>query len=487
MLRTLRNQLILSHVLPLLIIIPLVGVLLIYTLDNVFLMPALSREVIQDAQLIADITEHHRDAWQDPQAAQMLLGASMDTPAKRVMLLTPEGRILASNRAEDAQRAGNSLSPDEWKPAAVEEAVLVHHEDPSLEMEIVDAFVPVRDTAGDVEGIVRVSHSYATLRRDFLRTRGVIGAILIVSLLVGTALGLVLAISVATPLQAVTGAVYDVASGRKSDRLPEDGPQEMRRLLRAVNHLTERLAALQSARRQLLANVVHELGRPLGALQVALQALQRGAADDLTLREELMNGMAEALARLQIVVEDLSHLHDQDVGALELAQETLEMGTWLPPILASWQIMARKKGLQWQVLLETEPLPFKADPLRLSQALGNLVSNAIKYTARGGSVTVSAGRDEEGNWIYLAVSDTGRGIAAEEQQAIFEPFFRGGEEPVIKQGLGLGLSIARNYVLAHGGRLTLQSEVGRGSTFTIWLPPEKPGVKEATKPDLETL
>ena len=109
-----------------------------------------------------------------------------------------------------------------------------------------------------------------------------------------------------------------------------------------------------------------------------------------------------------------------------------------------------------------------ADPDRLGQAIGNLVSNAIKYTPEPGTVTVSAGGEQEMVWIR--VSDSGRGISPEEQAQIFTPLYRGPTGVRFPQGMGLGLSIAHDLVVAHGGRIEVESEPGRGSHFTIWLP-----------------
>ena len=108
------------------------------------------------------------------------------------------------------------------------------------------------------------------------------------------------------------------------------------------------------------------------------------------------------------------------------------------------------------------------DPDRLGQAVGNLVSNAIKYTPEQGTVTVSAGHEREMAWIR--VNDTGRGIPLEEQEEIFTPLYRGQVDVRFPQGMGLGLSIAHELVVAHGGRIEVASEAGQGSEFTIWLP-----------------
>ncbi|HMN62877.1 MAG TPA: ATP-binding protein, partial [Anaerolinea sp.] len=110
----------------------------------------------------------------------------------------------------------------------------------------------------------------------------------------------------------------------------------------------------------------------------------------------------------------------------------------------------------------------QADPIRLGQAVGNLLSNAIKFTPAGGKVTVTSGAG--GQEVWLRVTDSGPGIPADEQEKIFTPFFRGGQGKRFTEGMGLGLSIARDLVQAHGGRLELVSAPGEGSQFTIYLP-----------------
>lgn len=470
MLRTLRNRLVLSHVLPLMIVIPLVGVALLYALETDFIVPALAREVEQDAQLLARMVRHHGEAWHDPQVAQSLLGDRVPSPDKRVMLLTPEGRILASNDIRDAQRIDDPLAAGEWAPAARERPLRLQRLDPILGAEVIDVFYPVWDQGGEVEGIVRISHRYSTLSEDLLRLRNLVSTILIAGLIGGTALGLLLATSIGRPLARVTTAVHDLAQGEQAGLLAEEGPEEVRVLLNAVNYLVERRRQLETAQRQLLANLVHELGRPLGALRLALQALQRGATEDPALRDEFFQGMDEGLARLEVLVEDLAGLQDEMVGELSLHRRRVELETWLSAVLHPWQVVAAEKGLQWQLTVEEPGLDVLADPIRLSQALGNLVANAVKYTPAGGSVAIRAGAAPARQAIWIGVGDSGPGIPADEQERIFQPFFRGSQEQRIKQGMGLGLGIARQLIVAHGGTIELDSAPGRGSTFTVWLP-----------------
>ena len=214
--------------------------------------------------------------------------------------------------------------------------------------------------------------------------------------------------------------------------------------------------------------MVHELGRPLGALRSAIQALAGGAGQDPQLLADLTAGMDDEAARLQNLLDDLAHLHEQVLGTLELDYKPLLMSEWLPKVIRPWQEAARDKHLSWNTDITANLPEISADPMRLASAVENLVSNAIKYTQPGGSVVVKAGVDGEELWI--TVQDTGSGIAPDEQEKVFEPFYRGNQGRRFKQGMGLGLSIAHDLVEAHGGWISLESQPGNGSRFTIHLP-----------------
>jgi signal transduction histidine kinase len=256
----------------------------------------------------------------------------------------------------------------------------------------------------------------------------------------------------------------------RNRRLQEDIAQRKR--------VEEALRTAEETRRQLLANLVHELGRPIGALCSAMQALLGGADKDDKLRRELLLGMEVEAQGMQRLLEDLVGLHHQDSGTLQLQLRPVDLGEWVPVVLGPWREAAHRKGLAWEVEIpEPGAIPtIQADPDRLAQAIGNLLSNAIKYTPAGGTVSVEAGSEAgtEGGEVWIRVSDTGRGIEKDEQARIFEPFYRGGTHRLYPEGMGLGLAITRDLVAAHGGRLDVESAPDSGSRFTIRLPVTSP-------------
>jgi signal transduction histidine kinase len=292
--------------------------------------------------------------------------------------------------------------------------------------------------------------------------------VLLAGLLLGAIIGLLLAGRLAQPIAASAEAVVRLAEGRAVGPVVEAGPRELRRLSAATNTLAERLRLLEETRRRSLANVVHELGRPLGAIRSAVHVLRGPTGDDPALREELLGGVEAQIEGMQPLLDDLAQLHGQVSGRTELARRPVAVSDWLPSVLLPWRAAALDKGLNWQSDVPNGLPVLSIDPDRLAQAIGNLLSNAIKYTPEDGGVAVSA--SIENQEVRIRVADTGPGIAAEEQERVFEPFYRSERDRRFPQGLGLGLTIANELVLAHGGRLELDSPLGRGSRFTIRLP-----------------
>jgi signal transduction histidine kinase len=336
-----------------------------------------------------------------------------------------------------------------------------------LQAEVVKVLVPVIGPNQEVMGVVRMSQQLSDLSQQFNRLRTLILGALAVQLVLGALIGLLLALSLGRSLRRVTEAIYGVASGRRWETLPERDPEEIRLLLRAFNTLIKQLRLLEDSRRHLLANLVHELGRPIGALRSGLQALLGGADQDPELRHELLEGMDDQVERLSPLLDSLTDLHDQVLGTLELNLQPVALSEWLPRTVTPWREVAHDKGLHWQMEVAGSLPMVEVDADRLAQALGNLLSNAIKYTPEG-TITVKASVQDSG--VAIVVGDTGIGVAPSEQDRIFEPFYRSSRDKRFPQGMGLGLSIARDLVLAHGGRLEVESAPGEGSRFTILLP-----------------
>jgi two-component system sensor histidine kinase BaeS len=465
--RSLRTRLILSHVLPLLVVIPLVGITLAYLFETQVLLAGLSDELEREAALVAIVASDYPQIWFDPDLAQAFTTRIGERLAGQVMLLDANSTLLASTDPADQSRLGQQIdAPGLQEALLTGRAVRVDYgESPGTGA--AEALVPVF-VNGQPVGVIRLTDPLSSVYERFPRTRTLIVWVLAVGLVVGIGMGWLLALGLERPLRRATGAISQMADGQPLSPLTEQGPREIRLLLRAFNMLAERLQSMEKARQRLLANLVHELGRPLGALLSAAQALGSGADQDTSLRQELIRGMQAEVERMQRLLDDLTHLYDQTLGSLELNRQPVALHSWLSQVAAPWRETAQEKGVQWQTDFPPNLPTVEIDPDRLAQALGNIVSNAIKFTPRRGSVEIHAGIEKDSIWIR--VRDSGPGIPPEEQERVFTPFYRGSVGSRFPQGMGLGLSIARDLVNAHGGSIELDSALGAGSTFTIWLP-----------------
>lgn len=468
MLATLRWRLILSHVLPLLVVIPLMGIALIYVLETKVILPEIAEELAGEAALVARLARDQSGLWHDGAQAQAFVDDLSQQLMVRIMLLDSEGRLLASSDPADIERLGQQLDRSDLADTLAGSTYISTTYSRNLHEEVVDVWSPVLDAQQRVVGVIRLSHGLVSIQDQLTLLRYLITGVLLVALVLGLAMGLLLALNIERPVNRATRAIWNLASGQHLTPLVEQGPQDTRLLLRAVNSLVDRLRNLESARRRLLANLVHELGRPLAAMQAGIRALRGGATTDPELSQELLESMDQEVDRLSHLLDDLAQLHDQVLGTLELNRGPIRLAEWLPQVLMTWREEAHSKGLQWEVRVPADLPILEADSDRLARALGNLLSNAIKYTPPGGTVSVEA--DAQNGEVWIQVSDTGAGIDPEDLTQIFTPFYRGHSITRFPQGMGLGLTIANDLVVAHGGRLDVESTPGQGSCFTIRLP-----------------
>jgi signal transduction histidine kinase len=463
--RTLRARFILSHVLPTLFILPIVALTLIYLLERQVLLTDLADDLTERALFIAEIVNQQPGAWQDPDLAEDLATKFGPYVDGTILILDAQGDLLGSN---NPGFLGNQDSIDLEgieQALAGEVSILMFYSFNSLSAEVL---LPIMDVNQNLVGIIGVTQALRGVASEFIQLRWIILGILGIELLIAIVVGVILALRLEKPITRASRAVIEVSKGELIDPIEVSGPSEIRRLSEAVNTLLERLRLLEDTRRQLLANIVHELGRPLGAIKSAIHVLRQGAVNDVQTREELLEGIEDEVTRMQPLLDDLAQLHGVVLGHVGLSRQIVSLSDWLPSMILPWRAAALDKGLEWSADISPS-LPFLAiDPDRIGQVIGNLLSNAIKYTPEGGKILIEATSDQ--TEVLITVSDTGLGINPDEQERVFEPFFRSSFERRFPQGLGLGLTIARDLVEAHGGWLEVSSKPGEGSIFVVHLP-----------------
>src|SRR4030043_986582 len=280
MFRSIRSRLILSQVIPLLVIIPFMGVALVKLIETRVLLPSLSRALMNNAVLLANVAGNEQDLWTNPVYAEYYLTHLRQNISAQVMFLTPGGQLSASSDPSDTGLLGLVFDVEGVALARAGQVASYIYSNISSPSEVIHVFVPVINQSQQMVGILRMSYTYNTIYSELLQSRYVIYGILAVGLLVGIILGWSLALNLSRPIRQVTQAINDLAQGNKQAEVVARGPEEIQLLAQSFNSLSERLSSLEKARRQLLANLVHELGRPLGALRSAIQALASGAGRD---------------------------------------------------------------------------------------------------------------------------------------------------------------------------------------------------------------
>jgi signal transduction histidine kinase len=278
---------------------------------------------------------------------------------------------------------------------------------------------------------------------------------------------------VGLPLGAVMEGAERVAGGDYATRVAEYGPPPIRALARAFNTMTERLQKHDRLRRDLMADVAHELRTPLTVMQGKLEGLLDGVypRDD-----EQLAALVEETHVLSRLVEDLRTVALSEAGALKLQKESTDVGVLVRDAVQAFTGEASERGITLVIHAADDLAPLAVDPVRIREVVSNLLANALRHTPPGGSIEVrvyeqsrvSPTASSAGGAISVEVRDTGSGMTPEEIERAFERFHKGSES----RGSGLGLTIARGLVTAHGGEIHASSEPGGGTTMMFSLPRE---------------
>jgi two-component system sensor histidine kinase BaeS len=462
----LRGRLLIGHILPVLLLIPLVGLALIYLLETSVFIPALASELIDQGLLIGRLAQDTPQVWIDPVDAQAFLGALPFQRPTTVQLLSPSNVILATSLQPERSLIGTTVnnlppkSPDGRPYWGIST-------DTASNQRVLNVIISVITPDGSLVGLLRIYRRLTDIESGLTQMRLLILAVLLAGLLISSVIAIILSESVSRPLKKLATALSNSPIEGAALPISENGLEEVQAITHAYNRLQERRQELEETRQRMVANVVHEIGRPLGSLRSAVHALQVGAVEDPNLRGEMLKGMTERIKHLGGLLEDLS-LTYRGLTPKELNLSPLDLNSWISQFTPLWAQMAHEKDITWQLDLPENLPEIVTDPERLAQALSNIVDNALKFTPIGGNVSLAIKPGPEK--ICFEVADSGPGISKEDQAHLFTPFYRSIKPGWKAAGLGLGLSIARSIVDSLGGDITLQSEPDKGSLFTISIP-----------------
>jgi two-component system OmpR family sensor kinase/two-component system sensor histidine kinase BaeS len=279
---------------------------------------------------------------------------------------------------------------------------------------------------------------------------------------------------IARPLGNIMTAADSVANGDLSARVPENGPGDFSRLSHSFNHMISELERADQQRRNLTADVAHELRTPLHIIQGNLEGILDGVYQPTPEQIEILLDETRSLSRL---VDDLQTLSQVETGQLHLENKPVDIAELLEDAQTSFSGQAEAAGINLRLQIDGDPknLTVCGDAGRLDQVLSNLITNALRYTPSGGSITLHG--DSEGERVQISVRDTGVGIPPQELEYIFDRFWKGDRVRTHQKGVGsgLGLAISKKLVEAQGGDIRVESQLGSGSMFIIELPLVKDG------------
>ncbi|MFC2056619.1 ATP-binding protein [Chloroflexota bacterium] len=282
---------------------------------------------------------------------------------------------------------------------------------------------------------------------------------------VALVIGLILTRQITRPVRALISGVRKLTKGELSYRVDVKSRDEIGELADSFNIMASSLEKGEQSRRQLTADIAHELRTPLTVIEGTVDGIIDGI---FKLDTEHLRSIKEQVSLLTHLISDLRDISLAESGQLELNLTPTDIVELVKRMVSNYEINAIEKNVRLKLEEGTQIPEIRIDPVRIEQVISNLLTNAIRHTPSGGSVSITVKNGEGG--LEISVSDTGEGIATEDLPHVFERFYRSGSSRVRKEGgTGLGLAIVKQMVEAHEGKVWVESKMGTGSIFSIFL------------------
>ena len=413
---------------------------------------------------------------------------------------TTNARLQADSAAREASRAlevlrteGNGLYAEASAPAAQQWSRIVasiRAERSLLEGGQSDEATAARDTLADqlqamdprldqIEEAIGQQTERQLRQAESVARRAASTALIALALALAATLiiGALLTRTLLRPIALLRRGMASVAEGDFDPqvRIPRERPDELGDLARSFGTMTEQLRELDRLKAEFVSVASHEIKTPLSVIRGYVTLLADGIYGDVNDQQkktlEAVSAQTDRLTRLVHRLLDVSRF---EAGGARLELREIELRSFFEELTGDFRVLAVQNGIQFPVRLADDlPPRMLGDEDRLNEVLGNLLSNAFKFTAKGGTIRVEAARSDGG--IAVEVEDTGVGIPADQLPHVFEKFYQVDNDAQPRSvGSGLGLAIAREIVEAHGGTIGAESEVGRGTRFRVFLPERPP-------------
>jgi len=414
------------------------------------------REEAHFARVLYSLTRYHFEQgdWTGIQAQIEEMGSLY---GRRIVLIDKDGVVVADSQGD--------LVGQPYHPPSSERGLLLPLVPPPP-----GPFLPPSPPATETSGTVFIGPELSTNPTSPRFLFHSITQLIVWGCLIGggvaLAMTLILSRRILSPIKALTEAAKRLGQGDFSPRLELKDKGEVGELARAFNSMASDLERAEQLRRNMVADVAHELRTPLSNIRGYLEAVNDGVMKP---DAEAIKSLNEEAVRLARLVDELQELSLAEAGELKLTCQAEDISKLIGQAVSAFQAQAASKGAELSVDLGDDLPTVHIDSPRMAQVLHNLLDNAIAHAGSGEHITVSAVKRDD--WIEVAVTDTGEGIPSEDLSNIFERFYRVDKSRArATGGSGLGLTIAKRLVEAHGGSIEVQSELGKGTRFSFTLP-----------------
>ena len=467
--KSLFRRLLVSYLITVILGIGVVGLSITFFTKGYF-YEVTQEELLRKAKKVNLAIQNSPEITENTVNKLAFLDQSFDT---RIWLFDQEGRILSTSM-KDEVFAGKSVAQSMANKVLQGQDIITELQFEGLSKPMLSVVVPWGKNDQIYGGIV-LHAPIEGLNGTFGYIRETILWATLLGVLISTAMVSYLSWSISRPLQKIERTALEIGRGNLNQRVNIENSDEIGDLAQTINSLADKLETLDTERVQqdkirsdFLANISHELRTPLTAIQGFLEALQDGLVEEEEAKRKYYHVMYEETMHLNRLVDDLMDLIKLENKEVTLYKAPVDVEEIMKKISFTFTEEAAEKNTSIEVKVASSLPKIYADKDRLTQILQNLAKNAVKFTERG---KIELLAEQEGHFIKMQVKDSGIGIGDEDLSRIWERFFKGDRvRSKVNKGTGLGLAIVKELVALHHGRIIVQSELGYGTTFSIWIP-----------------
>lgn len=464
---SIRSYLGLSHVLLLVISLGLIGIVWSYN-EYALITQEYKKLLGERVAIMAEIISHENAEHNEIELEHIQFPLIYQNKDLKVVFIDTQ-EVIYPIQPDTLSAEEKALISDLYHDSPIHTesyAVLTHVES---ETTLLYAVAPVEGADSKTLGYVCLLLPLNEFDAYVNNLRLLLGGSMIAMILLGIGVSIGLTNFFSRQFSNAQDLAATVAGGDYHLRIPEKGPSELRNLSHYLNLMAEKLEEQTQMRRTLLANVAHELARPLAGLQLGIESLRKGAVENPELTDDLLVGMGQTVQRFESLIDDLTLAAQPKTTPIMLEQTAIPVEPFLRGIANRFWSLADSREISMEIEVEKGLPQVFADEKRLNQIVGNLLSNAIKFSPSGGVVHLTADSTDQ-RQIRIHVRDHGEGIDPADSENLFEPFYQGDIGRRIKQGMGLGLAIALQLTRAHGGDIIIQNHPDGGTVAIVTLP-----------------